>query len=507
MSETQRLFRNTAAQSAPVVTTFLFSFILAPVMLSRLGLAQFGVWAVTGALAQYARLLDFGITNSLSHFVAMYDARGDRRAIEETIGIGMLVATLLGVAALVAAFFIAPLVSDILGVLDADQMRVVLVSSAGISISYLFVAVLSAIPFGLRRMGPPNVAATAGNAVNFAFSIGALILSTELATYALANLFAAAIALLLTVGSLFYVWSGPLLRVPQRARLREIASFGIKSQVITLAQLVNVQTDKVIIAAMLGPRVAGAYEIGNRIVQGVLSLGLLSLSALIPTATADLVKRGGEVIAEYFKRYTVRSLAIALPLFGAVCVSAPYLLVAWLGETPPDTVPVIVLLSLSFAISLVAGVAMTLTMSDGHPGVVAQTAALVVGLNIAATLVAAPLFGLWGVLLATVGAEVIATAVFLLRFHRRYGIDAAALREAVAWPTAISVLAGIPFALWYLAGAPIPEDRIPAFLGVLATGGVYAVVCWLVESRRELLPEKLRFGWVRAAVGGYILRR
>ena len=47
---------------------------------------QFGVWAVTGAIAQYARLLDFGITRSLARFVALYDAEGDRGGIEESVG-------------------------------------------------------------------------------------------------------------------------------------------------------------------------------------------------------------------------------------------------------------------------------------------------------------------------------------------------------------------------------------------------------------------------------------
>ena len=78
------------------------------------------------------------------------------------------------------------------------------------------------------------------------------------------------------------------------------------------------------------------------------------------------------MIAEYFARYTVRTLAIALPMFGALCVGAPYLIVAWLGEIPPDTVQIIVLLSLTYAVGMATGVAMTLAMGDRHPGMVAR---------------------------------------------------------------------------------------------------------------------------------------
>jgi len=492
MNETDRLFRNTLMQSAPVAMTFVFSFVLAPIMLSRLGLAQFGVWAVTGALAQYARLLDFGITGSAARFVALFDAEGDRGAIEETLAIGLLAALAVTVVVLAAAVLLAPVVVDAVGVLGTGEMRLVLVCSVGIASANLIVAVLSAIPVGLRKMGPPNVATTIGLVINFVASLIALLVSRNLGTYALANL-ATSVVTVVGVGfALALVWSRPFVRRPQIWRARELVSFGLRSQLVTLANLVNVQTDKIIIATMLGARTAGAYEIGNRVVQGVLSLGMLSLSALIPTATADLVKRGRTVIVEYLIRYTTRSLAIALPMFGAVCVSIPYLLVAWLNEIPPESIQIIVLLSFSFSISLVTGVAMTLVVSDGDPGLVAQTATLVVVLNLAGTLIAAPIFGLWGVLIGTVVAEVIASGVFLVRFHRRYELRMEPFWAAVGHPVAVSLLLAVPFALWYLLGGPIASGRLGALVGLACTGLPYSLACWVVESHRGLLPERLR---------------
>ena len=73
------LFKNTLAQSAGLLVGYLFSFLLAPLMISRLGLDKFGVWAVTGAFATYAGLLDLGVGRSLARFVALFDAGGDRR--------------------------------------------------------------------------------------------------------------------------------------------------------------------------------------------------------------------------------------------------------------------------------------------------------------------------------------------------------------------------------------------------------------------------------------------
>ena len=204
------------------------------------------------------------------------------------------------------------------------------------------------------------------------------------------------------------------------------------------------------------------------------------------------------MIEEFYSRYTQRSLSIALPMLGGLCVSCPFLLVAWLGEMPPDTAQIVVLLSIAFSVSLTTGVAMTLVMSDGDPGMVAQTAILVVVLNVASTIAVAPIFGLWGVLIATVGAEITASSVFLVRFHRRYGFSWRDFRRAVGVPATVAVLAALPFAALYAIGVTVPTTRGPALLGAAATGGTYGLVCWIAGSRLGILPEKLRAGWLGA---------
>jgi O-antigen/teichoic acid export membrane protein len=204
------------------------------------------------------------------------------------------------------------------------------------------------------------------------------------------------------------------------------------------------------------------------------------------------------VIEEFYARYTRTSLSIALPMFGALCVSCPFLLVAWLGERPPETDQIVILLAVAFSASLTTGVAMTLVMADGHPGLVAQTAALVVVLNVCSTLAVAPIFGLWGVLIATVSAEVIASSVFLVRFHRRYGFGWRDFRHAVGPPLILTLVVAIPYLPIYLLGVEIPTSRLPALLGALATGGTYGVICWLIASSLRMLPEKLSYGWLRA---------
>src|SRR5262245_33655718 len=191
------LFKNTAAQSADLLTAYLFSLLLAPLMLDRLGLDLFGVWAVTGALAAYAGLFDLGITRSLARFVALYDVEGDRAAIGECVGLGLLAVT--GVAAIgaVLAVVTPTLLAGSLESISAHDLRLVLLCSLGIFCFTAYRRVLNSVDVGLRRMVPPNVANVFTNSVNFAFSVAALLIHPDLVIYGAAN----ALSYLIGVGA------------------------------------------------------------------------------------------------------------------------------------------------------------------------------------------------------------------------------------------------------------------------------------------------------------------
>ncbi len=106
------------------------------------------------------------------------------------------------------------------------------------------------------------------------------------------------------LGSVLIVWSGSAVALPALGRAREVLAYSMKTQVDWISQLVNLQTDKIIIAFLLGPTAAGVYELAARVVVAVREVGVLTVSAMIPTATAQLVDRGRGAIPAFFRRYT-----------------------------------------------------------------------------------------------------------------------------------------------------------------------------------------------------------
>lgn len=486
------LFRNTLAQSGGQIVGYVFSFLLAPLMISRLGLDAFGVWAVTGAFATYAGLLDLGVGRSLARFIAVYDAAGEERRIEECVGLGLIVTAVVALGAAAVAVVAAPFVSDQLGVLDSADMRIVLLASVGIWTVNGLDGVLTGVGIGLRQMVPPNVATMAGSSINFAFSVAALAASTSLIVYALANVAAGVLALVPAFLSMRYVWRAPYVALPSRQLSKEVLVFSTKNQAGWIADLINFQTDKVIIALMIDIRAAAIYEIASRVVFSVRSMAVLSVSAMIPTAAARIVEEGREVIGEMYRRYTLRACAVAFPLFAVTSVTAPFLLIAWLNTAPGDAELLVPFLTLAYFVNITTAVGTTIAIGAGHPGVASANSVLIAVLNVVLTVALAPLLGLWGVVAGTFAAVTIGSLLFNARFLRLFELPTSDLTAAVFPAAALALGLGIvPGAIALAVG--VPDDR-PAALAWLALGGaLYAIPYWLIATRRGYLPRQLEF--------------
>ncbi len=486
------LFRNTLAQSASVVAGYLFSFLLAPIMISRLGLDAFGVWAVTGAFATYAGLLDLGIGRSLARFIAVFDAADEKHRIDQSVGLGLIATLVVGLATAAVAVLVAPFASDQLGVLDSGEMRLVLLSSVAIWTLNGIDGVLTAVGIGLRRMVPPNIATTAGATINFVFSIVALALSSSLVVYALANAAACLVALIPAAIAMRFVWRSPYVAWPSRELVKEVLGFSVKNQVGWFADLVNFQTDKVIIALMVDIRAAAIYEIASRVVLAVRSVAVLTVSAMIPTAAARIVAEGREVVEEMYRRYTLRTCAIAFPLFTVTSVTAPFLLIAWLKTAPGDAELLVPFLTLAYFVNITTAVGSTIAIGAGHPGMASANSVLIAVLNVILTLALAPLFGLWGVVGGTFLAVTFGSLLFNARFLRLFDLQLGDLLAGVMPPAVLALGLGIPPAvIAVLVG--VPSGRPSAIFWLLIASAIYLIPYWLIATRRGYLPRQLEF--------------
>ncbi len=478
------LTRNTVWQSIPRLLGYVLSFASAPVIVAGLGLREFGIWALTGALAQYASLIDLGAGISLARYIAAH--QDDETRCGQYMAIGWLAVAFVALVLTIIALAIASPLSHLVKGISPAHMRVVLLASVVLICSSMLISVISAFPVGNRRMVAPNIAISIGAVVNFIASVLSIALGAKLPGYALANAGAAVISVAVVAGLVVRA-EGPLpFARPSLAQARVFLAYSTKNQIVRLMDLVNYQTDKIVIAFTVGPAAAGAYELANRVSIAVRQVGVYATSAIDIELTSVLRKGGLRAVKARYRRYTEIAAIIGFPAVLLAMATAPLLLRAWLHHVPPNSELVLVALCGAYLIAVSTGVGYGVAIAAGEPGIVAKTSVGTAVANIVLTAALAPIFGIWGVLSGTVVALTVGALAQVAYVHRHYRLSPRAYLDAVGPPLRAYVLLAIPVAV--VSYSHLLESRAASIVGLLLVAGYYIIACLWWAWRTGRLP-------------------
>jgi O-antigen/teichoic acid export membrane protein len=478
---------NTVAQATPTLLGYVASFVSAPIVLHALGLRAFGIWALTGALAQYAALLDFGVGPTLSRFVALHDARGESDQIGEVIGAGAITSAVVLAALVIASVAAAAPLANALGGITAGHMRTLLLCATVIFACLMFANVLTAFNVGVREMVAPNAALSVGVGLNFGLSVAAALTSDSLVRYAEANALASLLTLIVVFSWMRVAVRGRVrLKMPSRQTAGGILSYSVKNQALTASTLINFQTDKIVIALFVGPAAAGAYELANRVAAAARSVGVLVVGAMVPTMTAEAVRRSARELAATYVRWTAHSAVLGVPALIFVAAMPEAILHSWLGSLPANATVVLAVLAVGYVINVTTGVGYTLTYAMGDPGIPARAAGVTAVGNLLATVALAPWLGIWGVLIGTAAAFTGGAFYQVRLVHTRYKIPLRDYVVAVRAPLALAlVLAAVPVAIQIVVAG---DGRATQAVAVSAAGAFYVAAYAFCAQRLDLLP-------------------
>jgi O-antigen/teichoic acid export membrane protein len=494
----ESLVRNTVALSGGSFVGYVLSFLSAPIILQGLGLRAFGIWALTGALAQYGALLDLGVGVALARYIAAHE--NDRQLCGQYMAIGwlsvLIIAVILGGIGFPAA---APLSHALHGI-SVGGMRVVIYCSVVLLCTSLLAGIIGSYPTGRRRMVAPNVGNVIGALINFVASVGSIALGAKLQGYALANAGAGVLTVFVVAATVLRSEGALPLAVPELHRARSFLAFSINTQLVRISNLVNYQTDKVVIAFTVGPAAAGAYELANRVAIAVRQAGIYVSSAVHIELTAMLRQFGFERVKARYARLTEVTATLSFPPVLLTIATAPLLLTAWLAHAPPNSGAVLVALSTAYLLAVSTGVGYAVAVAAGAPGVVAKASVGASLANIVLTASLAPLFGIWGVLAGTVVALSAGAIAQMLMVHRRFSLPTSLYVGAIAPALRIYVALAIPVAAIAYAGLVHGRGASAVLFVLLSLAYGIACASWAVRAGRlpHALTDRLpRVGWLR----------
>ncbi len=478
----------TASRAVPLLAGYGLNVVATPVVAGNLGLAQFGLWALTGAFAQYGSLLDLGVARSVTRFTALHLAQDDERAADRVVSTAGTLVLAMAVPLTVIGLVAAGPFADLVGYPDAATVRTVIAASLLILVTGQLCTVLTGASFGREVQALPNAVITVCGVLGTCLSTGAAVLTRDVVAYAWTAAAWNAVTLLAIAGTVHLRVVRLRLGRPTWRTLRELASFGLKGQSLLLAELVVFQASKVLLGVVSGTTAAGAYELGSRLALGFRTLGGLFTGALTAPLTRAFSERGTPGAMVEANRLTTRvaTLAVLPPLLGAAL--APPFLSLWLGSYAALTLATMAALCVGFAANMLTSIQQVVAEAIGRPGLSARSAALTAFLSVVLGTTLLLTVGPAGLVVGTGLALVAGSAYNTALVQPAVGSTQLAYYRLVAGPLVLGLLAGaaaLLVTLW------IPgDDRLGGTVGVAVGTTVFLALYLPLAVLRGYLPRQ-----------------
>lgn len=392
-----------------------------PIILDRLGLAEFGVWAIGTVVVAYTTTLLSGFAPTVQRLAALAAGAGDKdrlrrvfwTAVVVYVGIGTVAAVL---GTVLAEPFVALFSFPVRLRPDAVEMVRILGVTAGVGL------VLSSMFNFLQGLGRFAVAAVANVGQSALYvGIAAVWLTPRggvvfLSEALLIGTVAALVVSLIALGDVICIGLPRLLRPHE---IREVVKFAVVLQVVPVALLINNQSDRVVIGIVAPAATVAEFAIGAQVAMAMRTALASALSPLFTDfATAIGAGTDPEEIRERFVALQRFWATLVIGVSGLTCAALGAILNTWL-ERPTGAAALFgVLTIIAFGINLLSGPATSYLRAAGTPGLEARYSVWTIAFNVVFTIACGLTLGAVGVVIGTLVAYAVATGQFFLRLRR-----------------------------------------------------------------------------------------
>lgn len=457
----------------------VLALVTIPMLVHGLGLAAYGVFSLAFSIAGFGSYLDFGLSWTISKFVAEADAQCDHPLLAAIVRAALFYNTLLGVIFVVGVFFSASWIahsllrfSSVEAPVMAQVLRLATVSFLVSSISGVLVSTLR----GLRRFAVATLIQSGSMTVSlvgaaFAARFGkGVLVATSL------QLAGAVIGLLSASWTCREFWWNSTPRVPVATQLRTMLGFSAWSYMIRMIQMFAMQMDKVLVGRIAGPAFLPFYTVPFNIGQKIGFVGGPAVTAIYPTAAA-----GQYAQDSFMKQYSSASRLVHM-VTGALAIAiilwADRFLGAWIGpEMARQGAFSLRVFAIGFWLVSVGSVDGGCIEGWNHPRVTFAISAVSIAAAAALALVISPLVGSIHAIALGVGGYLSFAGIGQMVFwHRISKYPSSRFFRDIALPVAEMIVLG--FALISLLGRTFHArllvlSALPALAAILVLWGIF----------------------------------
>lgn len=419
-----RLVRNAGASVLQVLLTAALVFITYRLLLEYLPIEQIGLWAlIVGSLA-VARLAEFGLGSGIMRFVAGDMAVG--AADKAALSVGMAVGCSLGLVIFVGLIAYPLILPWVIAVapegLEAATETLFLTASVAVAIGTPASIFLGAID-GCQRMDIRAGIQISGNILQLVLT-AVLLPGGGLAALGYVQVAQASFLLLAGLAVTVYLIGARIGAYWgfDKARLREVITYGGALQLSAIAQMFFEPLTKVLLTALGGLALTGYFDVANRLILQFRGIIIAAYTAVVPhvAARASSADMSDEQISDIYEKSFALLLFGLLPYFAVIAAALPLILRLWTGDFDAMLLTVAIIQLFGWMVNSLNAPAyfMFVALGKVRPLILSHLSIGLVTLVFGSGL--GWLFGGFGVLAGAILALITGSLQLLVMFHGTY---------------------------------------------------------------------------------------
>ncbi|MDD5530289.1 MAG: oligosaccharide flippase family protein [bacterium] len=448
----RKLVKNTAFNTVGYFWSLIVSFFLTPYVIINIGVANFGIWAIIGAVISYFSLADIAVHQPLIKYIAEFHAKKEHYEINKVINVVFLICLLLSVLVLVVGLLlVTPILSlfRITPELKASTFFAFKLGLVTFGVKNLF-SVFHTLLVGLQRFGIINKINIYVSILNVLGTIVFLEKGYGFHGIMINALIITIIDSLITlIVSIKIYPSLRLFSCPlNKDVFKKILSFGIVVRITELAGFMNDSIDKLLIGHFLSINMVGFFEVGQRAVNKFRGL-LFSLIAPIMPATSEIsASHKKEELINFYIKGTKYFNFIIFPCMLFLFLTAGMFMFLWMGYSLGLSyripVGVMRILIAGMTINFVTAMGYNIAIGVGKPDIPLKSGLVMLTLNIGLSVPLIIKYGFWGTIVGGAVAVFVGSVVFIVLFNKWLGIsNFSFFKHTIAIPLIATVVAGI----------------------------------------------------------------
>lgn len=443
---------------ATILVVNLSGLLLTPFIIRALGNAEYGLYLLIGSLAAYLGVLDFGLNNAVTRYVAQCVAKGDRTQEARFLGAAIVVNALAAAAIMgLGGIFYAHIDAWFSGTLDQgqrDQARIMLLLLIVNVVLTVSASLFTAICAGYERFTYPKLVNLARYLVRICLIL--TLLNSGGGAVALVAL-DTTLSLLVFMANAFYAVRSIGARFSMRSMnvqiVRSVLTFSAWVFLFSIIGQLQWHSGQIIVGKVIGMEAVAVYGIGIMFgtYYGTFSTAITGL--FLPRATYMTVANASpQELGKEMARIGRMALLILLLILGGFASFGHEFLQLWAGPEYGSAWLVALVIMLAYTVPLVQSFANQLLEAKALFAFKAKVYLVALPLGVVLGYYLLESLGVLGMALGIASGWAVAVVVMNVYYHRVLGLDI---------PRFFSALS---------------KGIAPAFVGCLGVAGVLRIV-------------------------------